>query len=68
MSDLERVTINLIPRASAALAEAAQLTGNSKTDTVNRALQAYAFLERTMAGGGEILIRLDGETELLKLL
>jgi hypothetical protein len=53
----ERVTVNLIPRAAQALHEASDLTGDSKTDTINRALQVYAYLEAITARGGEILVR-----------
>jgi len=57
---LERVTVNLIPRASRALEQAGQLTGDSKTDTINRAIQVYAYLEEVWANGGSILVR-NGE-------
>ncbi|WP_340686377.1 hypothetical protein LCL61_08810 [Amycolatopsis coloradensis] len=54
---LERVTVNLGPRASRALEKAVGLTGDSKTDTINRALQVYAYLEEVWANGGQVLIR-----------
>lgn len=54
---LERVTVNLIPRASRALEQAGRLTGDSKTDTINRAIQVYAYLEEVWAKGGSILAR-----------
>ena len=52
----ERITVTLIPKASAALAA---VTGpaRTKTDAVNRALQAYAFLEEQAAAGAVVLIR-----------
>jgi len=68
MSDLERVTVSLIPRASAALAAARTLTGGSKTDTVNRALQLYAYAEQVTAAGGRLLVEQNGETSEIKLL
>lgn len=46
-----RLTVNLIPRADKALQLAVQLTGDSKTDTVNRALQVYAYLEYVISRG-----------------
>jgi hypothetical protein len=66
---LERVTVNLTGRAADALAEAAKLTGNSKTDTINRALQVYAYLEQVANDGGAIYIREspDGELQLIKM-
>jgi hypothetical protein len=54
--ELERVTVHLTPRASRALELLVELTGDSKTDAINRALQVYAFLEQVAAqGGGEEL-------------
>jgi hypothetical protein len=51
---LERVTINLTPRAFRALELATELTGDSKTDVINRAVQVYAYLEHIIASGGSI--------------
>ena len=48
----ERVTVNLSARAARALQIATDLTGESKTDAINRALQIYAFLEK-IADHGE---------------
>jgi hypothetical protein len=66
---LERVTVNLTVRASRALDQAAQITGDSKTDTINRALQIYAYLEQVTDSGGAIYVREspDGEPQLVKL-
>ena len=60
---LERVTVNLTPRSSKALEQAAELTGDSKTDIVNRALQLYEF-------DGHVYVRTgpDGDLERLRLL
>ena len=44
MSDLTKLTVNLVPNAVKALNHAAELTGDTRTDTVNRALQVYAAL------------------------
>jgi hypothetical protein len=65
---LERVTVNLTGRSSRALEAATKLTGDTKTDTINRALQIYAFLEQVSARGGSIYTREspDGELELIK--
>lgn len=41
---LTRMTVNLVPASVAALDRAAELTGDSKTDIVNRALQAYTLI------------------------
>jgi hypothetical protein len=64
---LERVTVNLIARASRALQLAADLTGDSKTDTINRALQVYAYLEEINANGGAIYVRETSDSELQRL-
>ncbi len=60
----ERITVNLTARASRALELAARLSGDTKTDTINRALQAYAFLEQVTAQGGSVYIRQKPDSEL----
>jgi hypothetical protein len=57
MAELERITVNLIPRASKALDDLMRLNGYSKTDNVNRALTVYAFIERIFNEEGELVIR-----------
>lgn len=64
---LERVTVNLIPQASRALAAAVERTGHSKTDTVNRAIQLYDFIVKTQADGNDVLLRAPGSDELEKI-
>ncbi len=66
---LERITVNLTGRASRALDLATELTGDTKTDTVNRALQVYAYLEQVTARGGSVYVReaAEPELELLKV-
>ena len=64
---LERVTVNLTARAARALELAVNLTGDSKTDTVNRALQIYAFLEQASAQGGAVYVREGKDAELERL-
>jgi hypothetical protein len=66
---LERVTVNLTARSSQALQIAAELTGDTKTDTINRAVQIYAFLQQAIAQGGSIHVREsnDAEVERLKI-
>ncbi|MCX4799560.1 hypothetical protein OG497_37535 [Streptomyces sp. NBC_01242] len=53
----EQLHVKLIPTAARSLALTMELEKLSKTDTVNRAVQVYAFLAEQMASGGEILIR-----------
>jgi hypothetical protein len=66
---LERVTVNLVARASRALQRAVDITGDSKTDAINRAIQIYAFLEEIEATGGAVYVResKDSELQLLKM-
>jgi hypothetical protein len=58
---MERVTVNLTARASEALKESVELTGDTKTDTINRALLIYAFLQGVMQEGGAVYTR-GGDT------
>lgn len=39
---LTKLTVNLVDNAMDALTKAAEITGDTRTDCVNRALQAYA--------------------------
>jgi len=43
------------------------LTGDTKTDTINRALQIYAFLEQICAHGGAIYARESADSELERI-
>ncbi len=65
---LERVTVNLTQRSARALELATELTGDTKTDTINRALQVYAYLEKVTANGGSVYTQEspDSERTLLK--
>jgi hypothetical protein len=67
--EFHKVTVNLIPKAWDAANETAERLGLSRTDVINRALQAYAFLERATADGSEVLVRSrDGHLEQVKFL
>jgi len=68
-SPLERVTVNLAARASRALDQVVDLTGDSKTDAINRALQVYAYIEQVMHEGGSVLVqgKDDAAPQLLKI-
>jgi len=67
---LERVTVNLTLRSSQALDEAVRLTGDTKTDAINRAVQLYAFVEKVIDQGGSVYVRdaESGELERLRFL
>jgi hypothetical protein len=64
---LERVTVNLVPRASAALAATVARTGDSKTDVVNQAVKVYELLGALQDAGNVIYIRNPGSQELERL-
>jgi len=56
-SGLERVTVNLTPRSVEALDSLVRLTGDTKTDTINKALQVYAYLQNLLNTGGALYVR-----------
>ncbi len=68
-SPLERVTVNLTARSSHALDEVVRQTGDSKTDSLNRAIRIYAYIEQILQAGGTIHVREtpDSEPERLKI-
>src|SRR5215475_7010303 len=53
----ERLTVNLTTRSSQALDDAVQLTGDTKTDTINKALQLWAHLQHLINAGGAVYFR-----------
>jgi hypothetical protein len=65
---LTRVSANLTPRSLAALQAAVALTGDTQTDTINRALQVYAHLEKVISRGGEVITRQDGQDTSLQFI
>jgi hypothetical protein len=66
-SNLERVTVNLTPRSVAALDSLVQLTGDTKTDAINKALQVYSYLQNVLQNGGALYVRESDSTELERL-
>jgi len=60
---IERVTVNLSPRSSAALAQIVGLTGDRKTDAIGKALQAYAMIQAAQAQGGAMWIQDDSSAD-----
>lgn len=64
----ERVTVNLTPRAWHALEATVQRTGDTKTETINRALQVYNYLDELMHSGGAVYVQdPNGKPERLKI-
>lgn len=47
-----RVTVNLSARGTDALRSIVNLTGDSKTEAINKALQAYALIQQAQDQGG----------------
>jgi len=62
-SSLERVTVNLTPRTSGALEQLVEITGDSKTDTIYKALQVFAYLQQLQHGDGAIYVQEPGSKE-----
>jgi hypothetical protein len=67
VSHYERVTVNLTSRGSEALELARGITGDSKTDTVNRALQVFAYVADVISKGGSIYVRESEDASLQEL-
>lgn len=67
---LERITVNLTQRSASALELTVDITGDTKTDAINRAIQIYAWLEQVIESGGSVLVRPEAgaEVERLKLI
>ena len=53
----ERITVNLIEKASEDLSKTATRSGMTRTDVLNRALQMYGYLDAESRKGKEVLIR-----------
>lgn len=61
MSELYRITLNLTPKGAHALAEASELNEETRTASINRAVQIYDLLTREVAQGSKLIIqRADG--------
>ena len=52
---LVKLTVNLVPTVYTALVESAKAAGDTRTDTVNRALHLYEVISRFQAQGWDIL-------------
>ncbi len=64
---LQRVTVNLTPRSCQALDQAMKLTRDSQTDTINRAIQVYAYIVNITENRGTLYVRDDGSDDLERL-
>jgi hypothetical protein len=54
--ELTKVSANFVPRAVQALELASALTGDSRTDVLNRAVQMYAYLAKMMEEGNLVFV------------
>jgi hypothetical protein len=65
---MARITVTLIQAAQDAIANVARRRGLSKTDTINRAVRAYDFIDEAMHSGKQVLLRdpETGETEIVR--
>ncbi len=63
----ERVTVNLSERSSVALADLAALTGDTKTEAINKALQTYALIQSAQHQGGAMWLQDTADTECVQV-
>jgi len=61
------VTVNLTPRSVASLDSLVELTGDTKTDSINKSLQIYAYIQQLLSTGGALYIREPDSAELERL-
>ena len=63
----DRITVALIPGASADLQRLQERTGLSKTDLVNRAIHLYEFIDSQLKAGKSLSVKdpETGETQLV---
>lgn len=66
-SSLERVTVNLTPKSVAAMNRITQLTGDTKTEAINKALQFYGHIQEFLDAEGSLYMRDHGSTELERI-
>lgn len=66
-SSLERVTVNLTKRSVTAMDRITELTGDTKTDAINKALQFYGYIQEFLDSGGALYMREPGNSELDKI-
>jgi hypothetical protein len=57
---LSILRVYLTPGSETALHQAAGRTGDTQTDTLNRALQVYDYLTKAVDGGGRVIVQWPG--------
>lgn len=66
---LTRITFNAVPKAVEDLHHLATMTGLSRTDLLNRAIQVYRFVDEWIREpGGLRIVRSDGSVEKVYIL
>lgn len=63
-SPLERVTVNLTARSVSAMDLITDLTGDTKTESINKALQFYGHIQKFLDSGGALYMRDPGSNEM----
>ena len=63
----QRLTVSVLPKALAAIDAVHLLTGETRTDCINRALQLYAMAHEAQANGGSLYLRETRDDELTRL-
>jgi hypothetical protein len=68
-TELTRVTLNLTPQTVAALDRVTDVTGDSRTDAMNKAVRLYGWFATAADHTGRVrFIRADGTEETVVLL
>jgi hypothetical protein len=65
--NLIRTTLNLSPGTQTALETAASVSGDSKTNVINKAIRFYARALNADANGGEVLVRQRADADLHRI-
>lgn len=64
----ERVNVYLDIKARRALQELVERNGITKTEAISRAVVAYAYLDERVQCGLDVVVRGDGQEQLLRFL
>lgn len=57
MDDYTEIPAKLVPKSVSALEDAARLSGLSTTDTINQAIQFWAYIQLARSHGGSVHVR-----------
>lgn len=62
-----RVTVNLSERSARALRGLVGLTGETKTEAINKAIQVYELVQAAQSEGGGLYIRENKDSDLVRV-